>query len=63
MRIRTLRRFAALAPALMLLAACGAGDDAPGGVSEEEAKGLNEAAAALDIGDTSPNATQPETMP
>lgn len=53
-RATVARSFLLIVPAL-LLAACGADDRAPGGVSEEEARGLNEAAAALDIGDADAN--------
>lgn len=45
----------ALAP-LLLLAACGRGNDAPGGVTAGEAKALDEAAEMLEARQISPSA-------
>jgi hypothetical protein len=50
-----------LIPLLALaLAACGSADDAPGGVSAEEARELNEAAAMLDVNSVSADAVATE---
>ena len=46
---------AALA-AFLLLAACSAGDDAPGAVSQSEQQQLNDAAAMLDANSVDANA-------
>ena len=42
--------------AFLLLAACGAGDDAPGAVSQSEQQQLNDAAAMLDANSVDANA-------
>lgn len=47
---------AALLPALMCLAACSAEPEQPGGVTADEARQLNEAAAMLDAGSMDANA-------
>ncbi|MFM6931667.1 MAG: hypothetical protein ACKOUT_05425 [Novosphingobium sp.] len=47
-----------LAP-LLLLAACGSSNDAPGGVTAGEAKALDEAAEMLEARQLSPSAIPP----
>lgn len=51
-------KFIALAP-LVLLAACGSGNDAPGGVTAGENKALDEAAEMLEQRQLSPSAVPP----
>lgn len=51
-------KYLALAP-LFLLAACGSGNDAPGGVTAGEAKALDEAAEMLEAKQLSPSAIPP----
>lgn len=51
-------KYYALAP-LLLLAACGSGNDAPGGVTAGEAKALDEAAEMLEARQLSPSAVPP----
>lgn len=51
-------KYAALVP-LFLLAACGSGNDAPGGVTAGEAKALDEAAEMLEARQLSPSAIPP----
>ena len=43
-----------LLPLALALAACGQPDDDPSGLSPEEARELNEAAAAIDINSSTP---------
>ena len=47
---------AATLAAILLLAACGSNDDAPGSVSASEAQQLNDAAAMLDANSVNANA-------
>lgn len=51
-------KYLALAP-LFLLAACGSGSNAPGGVTAGEAKALDEAAEMLEAKQISPSAIPP----
>lgn len=51
-------KFLSLVP-LLLLAACGSGNDAPGGVTAGEAKALDEAAEMLEAKQLSPSAIPP----
>ena len=44
----------------LMLAACGAPDDAPDGVTASEARELNEAAEMLDVNSVSANAVEGE---
>lgn len=51
-------KYVFLAP-LLFLAACGSGNDAPGGVTAGEAKALDEAAEMLEAQKLSPSAIPP----
>jgi len=55
------RRWAAAVAALALLAACSRADQAPGGLSADDERRLNEAADMLDVNAVDANAVELES--